>query len=166
MASGVDFNFHLFTDPWDEMQAEIARVQPRATMYALRRTAAAVRAGARAAAPVYHGSDPRATAESGNLRKSIKSSRSIKNLGGGEFSMTVMPTGSKKQGTGVVRHGNSARRDGDTSKSSGEVRGVPLYRRKIEEKVGYMKAGIDLGEGEARTIFESAYAKAFAKYAP
>ena len=71
------FSLHVFTDAWDEMQAELKVASDRATMYALRATGRAVRAAARGAAPVYRGTDKRAMAESGNLKKSIKSSRNL-----------------------------------------------------------------------------------------
>ena len=173
MADG--FDLHIFTEPWDEMQAEIKTASDRATMYALRATGRAVRAAARGAAPVYKGSDKRATAESGNLRNSIKASRSLTRIGDGTYQLTVMPVGSVKQGTAVSRYGNKAARastlarrsaQGSGRSSSGEVRGVPLYRRQMEEKYGYMKAGINVGLADARAVYEEAYAKAFAKYAP
>lgn len=147
-------NLHWFTDPYFEMQDELKIASDRATMYALRAVGRAVRAAARAQAPVYKGSDPRAQAESGSLKKSIKSSRRLSRVSSGTYSMTVMPTGSKKQGTHVRRT------------SGGGLRGVPLYRRQMEEMYGYMKAGIDIGDAAMEAIFEDAYKTAFAKYAP
>ena len=152
MADGI--SWELITAPFKEMQADIAATQDRATMYAMRRVGAAIRTAAKAKAPVYSGSDPRASAESGNLRKSIKASRSITRLGAGNFSMTVGPFGTKKAGTAVRRHGTS----------KGQARGVPLYRRKMEDRYGYMQAGIDAAEATGAAIYEAAYAKAWAKY--
>lgn len=153
MADG--FDIHWILEPWNEMQVELQRASDRATMYALRAVGRRVAAVARSNAPVYHGDDPRAQAESGNLKRSIKSSRTIKR-GAGIYEMKVMPVGSKKKGTAVRRHGTGR----------GQVRGVPLYRRKMEEKYGYMRAGFAVAEGDALAIFEEAYKKAFAKYAP
>lgn len=62
----------------------------RAAMYALRAGGRAGRKAAQAAAPVYHGSDPRAV--KGLLRRSIKSSRALTGAAG-EYSMTVGPRG-------------------------------------------------------------------------
>lgn len=151
MADG--FNLHLFTEPWDEMQDALKVASDRATMYALRATGRALIRSAKAKAPVYTGTDPRAVAESGQLRKSIKNGRVIKQ-GGGVYQLQVMPAGSKKKGTHVHRT------------TGGELRGIPLYRRQMEAKYGFMKSGVNDGLAEARTIYESAYAKAFIKYAP
>lgn len=151
MSDGV--SWHLVLEPWDEMMAALEVAQNRATQYALRATGRALIRSAKAKAPVYSGSDPRAAAESGQLRKSIKNGRVIKQ-GGGTYQLSVMPAGSKKKGTHVHRT------------SGGELRGVPLYRRQMEEKYGFMKGGVNDGLAEAREIYESAYAKAFAKYAP
>lgn len=153
MASPIA-ELHWFTDPWTEMQADLKIASDKATMYGLRAVGRAVRAAARAQAPVYKGSDPRAQAESGQLKKSIKSSRRITSVGSGTYSMTVMPAGNKKKGTHVHRT------------SGGGLRGVPLYRRAMEEKYGYMRAGIGIAEADAVRIFEDAYKIAFEKWAP
>ena len=147
---------HWFTDPWKEMQVDLQRASDRATMYGLRAVGRRVRAAARSQAPVYSGPDPRAQAEAGNLKKSIKSSRRLKSVASSTYEMSVMPAGSKKQGTAVKRHGSS----------QGAVRGVPLYRRAMEERYGYMRAGMGVAEAEAGRIFEEAYAKAFERYRP
>ena len=156
MASGIVAEIHWMLQPWDAMQADLKYASDKATMYGLRAVGRAVRAAARAQAPVYHGDDPRATAESGSLKKSIKSSRRITNIASSVYQMRVMPTGTRKQATAVRRHG----------KGQGQVRGVPLYRRQMEQEYGYMRAGINIGEAAAMAIYEDAYAKAFAKYAP
>lgn len=160
MADGIGFNIHWFLDPWDEMQAELKIASDRATMYGLRAVGRAVRAGAKAQAPVYKGDDPRVTR--GELKGSIKSSRRLTNIADGIYEMTVMPAGSKKKGTTVTRHAGPSRRTGGRQ----GARGVPLYRRQMEELYGYMKAGMAVAEGDAVRIFEEAYKKAFAKYAP
>jgi hypothetical protein len=144
--------WHIVTAPWDAMQVDLDRASDRATMYGLRAVGRAVRAAARAQAPVYKGNDPRVV--SGELKRSIKSSRRLTSVGSGTYSMTVMPTGNKKQGTAVRRT------------SSGGLRGVPLYRRQMEQKYGYMRAGINVANADAVRIFEDAYKIAFAKWAP
>ena len=104
MSDGL--SFHLFTQPFEDAMAEVSRTTDRTTMYALRATGRAMARVAKSRAPVYEGPDPRATAESGNLRKSIKNSRRITRLGVGDYSMKVGPFGSKKKGTAVSRYGN------------------------------------------------------------
>jgi hypothetical protein len=151
MADG--FSFNLITEPWDEMQRELEIASDRATMFALRATGRAVVRAARAKAPVYSGPDPRATAESGQYRRSIQSGRTI-TRGGGNYELHVKPTGSIRKGTHVHRT------------SEGELRGVPLYAKKLEAMYGVMEAGVDDAEAQALEIYEAAYAKAFAKYAP
>ena len=155
MSTGTSFNMHLITAPWDEMVADIRAVQDRATMYALRQTARAFIKGARAAAPVYSGSDPRPVP--GDLRRSIKSGRTIKQ-GGGTFELHVSPTGEKKKGTSVHYAYMPGRGHSDA------LRGVPLYAGKMEQRYGYMRAGYATAMPHAREIYESAYKKAFAKY--
>lgn len=154
------FNIHWLLEPWNEMQAEIRIASDRATMYGLRAVGRAVRAAAKAQAPVYHGDDPRVNP--GDLKRSIKSSRRLRNVADGIYEMSVMPAGNKKKGTHVTRaHGPSRRTGGKQG-----ARGVPLYRRQMEEMYGYMEAGIHFAEADAVRIFEEAYAKAFEKWAP
>ena len=148
---GDGFSLHLFTEPWDEMQRELAIASDKATMYALRATGRSLIRGARAKAPVYSGSDPRVTP--GDLRRSIKNGRTIKH-GGGLYELRVSPAGNKKKGTHVHK-----------TKGSG-LRGVPLYAPKMEEKYGYMQAGYGAAMAEVHEIYTAAYVKAFAKYAP
>lgn len=174
MADGFGFSIDWFLDPWKEMQAEADLLTDRATMYAIRAVGRAARAAARAHAPVYKGDDPRAQAESGNLKKSIKSSRRLKHIATGVYELTVMPVGSKKQGTHVQRYGNDAARASTLAKrrkrgigatTSGQVRGVVLYRRQMEEIYGYMRAGVAFAETDALRIYEEAYKKALEKFA-
>jgi hypothetical protein len=146
-------------------------------MYAMRSVGRSIARAAKTRAPVYKGDDPRAQAESGNLRKSIRNNRRIKNIAG-IYEMYVGPFGSKKAGTAVVRynsHGitagharatghNAARVEAGGFSTQGQVRGVPLYRRKIEEKTGFMRTGFAVGTADMHAIYEEAYAKAFAKY--
>lgn len=134
------------------MQLDVSRASDRATMYALRATGRSVIRSARSRAPVYSGNDPRVTP--GDLKRSIKNGRTIKR-GAGTYELHVKPTGDVKKGTAVIH----SRRTGNA------IRGIPLYAPKMEALYGYMKAGVSIGEGEARSIYESAYAKAFAKYA-
>ena len=160
-------SFSLFTKPFTDMTVEANKVTDKATMFALRSTGRFIQRAAKAKAPVYHGPDPRAQAESGNLKKSIRNSKRLVKLGTGSYSMKVGPFGTKKAGTAIVRHGTkgalSNRKDGSSTK--GQVRGVQLYRGKMEEKYGYMAAGIAVADGAAaRAIFEDAYAKAFARF--
>lgn len=85
----------------------------RATMYALRSTGRAAARAARGAAPVYHGDDPRAV--KGQLRRSIKSSRSLVGTAG-TYGMTVGPRGA-----------------------------AMAYAAVQEERYRYMQAGLEAG---------------------
>ena len=168
MASPI-VEFHWFTDPWYEMQAELKIASDRATMYGLRAVGRAVRAAARAQAPVYKGDDSRVVP--GDLKRSIKSSRRITKLGGGTYQMAVMPVGNKEKVSkkGKVTRGTAVTRAaGPSTRGGGRqgARGVPLYRRQMEEKYGYMRAGMAVAEADAVRIFEDAYKIAFEKYAP
>lgn len=151
MSSGISFT--MITAPFTEAAADMAKLQDKATMFALRSTGRYIGRAAKAKAPVYHGTDPRATAESGNLKKSIRNSKRLTSAGG-SYSMKVGPFGTKKAGTAVTRHGSG----------KGQLRGVQMYRDKQELTYGYMAAGLAAVDSGAKEIFESAYAKAFARY--
>ena len=148
MADGL--SFEMITKPFDDMLADMHRTADKTTMYALRATGRAVAREAKKSVPVYSGPDKRVTP--GELKKSIKNSRRLTKNGTGDYGLSVGPFGSKKKGTAVhYRNG-----------SSGALRGVPLYRGKIEDRVGYMKRGIS--DVDFRRTFEDALAKAFEKY--
>ena len=162
-----DISFRVITKPFEDATHSMDRAVQRATMYALRTQGRAVIKAAKPAAPVYKGTDARALAESGNLKKSIRNARLITKLANGNYYLRTGPTGTKKAGTAVVRHGSdgakSSRKAGTSTK--GQVRGVKLYRAAMEEKYGYMAKGIAAVSGPGgRKIYEDAYAKALAKY--
>ena len=178
MADGIQIRW--FLEPWNEMMAEIGPATDRATMYALRAVGRRVRAVARSQAPVYNGTDPRARAERGNLKKSIRSSRRLTHVSADTYQMAVMPVGSKKQGTSVVRYDagantigyarktghNAIRTTSGGNSTGGQVRGVLLYRRQMEDQYHYMEAGYAAAEAEAGVIIEEAFAKAWEKWRP
>lgn len=150
MGDGISFEWDA-TD-FFAMTDQIGPITRRATMYAMRATGRVLARAAKSGAPIYKGDDPRAAAESGNLRKSIKNARRLDG-GADEYSLKVGPFGTKKQGTAVTR-----------SEGHG-ARGVPLYRAKMEEKYGYMSQAIDAADSSAmKAIYEAAYAKAWAKW--
>lgn len=152
MADGISFTWDA--SQFNAMTVEIGPVTRRATMYAMRATGRYLAGVAKSKAPVYRGDDPRAKAESGNLKKSIKNARRLSN-NGVTYELKVGPFGSKKQGTAVTRHGQGR----------GDVRGVPLYRAQMEEKYGYMASAVAAANStETQIVFESAYAKAWAKW--
>ena len=152
---GSGISFDMLTGPFNDRAKELNKVTDKATMYALRATGRYIIRAAKAKAPVYHGTDPRATAESGNLKKSIRNSRRLVRAGTGDYSMKVGPFGTKKAGTAVTRSGSGR----------GQLRGVQLYRGQMEVIYGYMAAGIAVADGAAaRAIFETAYAKAFERF--
>jgi hypothetical protein len=142
VANEFGISFSMFTDPFDAMVVDARRLSDRATMYALRATGRRVASRARSKAPVYKGDDTRVVP--GMLKKSIKNQR-VMRRGGGNFELKVIPAGK------VTRDGGGAR-------------GVPLYRRQMEEKYGYMAAGFADLEGDIVSIYESAVAKALEKY--
>jgi hypothetical protein len=163
------------------MTVDIKDPTRRATMYALRATGRYVARVAKSKAPVYRGnSDPRAMAEKGNLRRSIANARRLSSTDDA-FELKVGPFGTKKKGTGIVRYGKvqgggalaaiNAAKNGRTfsrkngESTAGEVRGVPMYRSKMEAKYGFMVAAVSAAEADgAKAIFEEAYAKAWAKW--
>lgn len=151
------------TKPFEDAMDDIRRTDgaaDRATKYALRATGRAMVRVAKANAPVYKGTDPRAVAEKGNLRRSIANARKLTGDAATGYTLKVGPFGTKKKGTDVRRTGPS-RREGGTS---GQVRGVPLYRAKMEAKYGFMAAAVGMGDAAIRQIYEDAMAKALAKY--
>jgi hypothetical protein len=153
VADQISFQWdaHAFNDMTDT----IGPATRKATMYALRSTGRFLARTAKAKAPVYNGTDPRAQAERGNLRKSIKNARHM-DAAGEVFALKVAPWGSKKQGTAVTR----TKREG----AGVELRGVPLYRNQMEEIYGFMSGAIMAADTEAKKVFEEAFAKAWEKY--
>lgn len=155
-------SIHFDTSRFTAAMDDVKRAETKASMYGVRSVGRAVARAAKAQAPVYHGSDPRAMAESGNLRKSIKNARRM-DRAGDTYQLKVGPFGSKKKGTAVTRYGigpTPSVKAGTSTK--GQVRGVQLYRAKMEAKYGYMAAGVSSVDVEG--IFEAAYAKAFARF--
>ena len=146
--------------PFRDTMKDVHHVTDKATLYGLRAVGRKGVSAAKKLAPVYHGPDPRATAESGNLRKSISNSRTIVHIGTGDYSMKMGPFGRTKKGTAVVRTGPS-RKSGGTK---GQVRGVPLYRAKVNDQVGFMQAGVEAMNDVAKETFETAYAKAYERF--
>lgn len=134
------------------MTVDIKDPTRRATMYAMRAVGRAIAREAKSRAPVYHGSDPRVTP--GMLKKSIANARTMKAFGD-TYELKVGPFGSKKKGTAVTRHGSG----------SGQVRGVPLYRAAMETKYGYMRGAMGTADAAMSSVFNDAYAKAWARWA-
>ena len=85
MASNIEF----ITKPFTDTMIDVRKTSNRATMYALRQTGRQLAKIAKAKAPVYKGTDKRAIAESGNLRRSIKNARRIDQLGATDFALLV-----------------------------------------------------------------------------
>lgn len=158
---GEAFEWDFITKGFTEHNLELTKATDKATLYALRATGRFIGRVAKKESPVYpgklnmsNGTDPRAQAESGNLKKSITNSRRVTKIGTGDYSMKVGPFGRKKAGTAVTRHG----------KSKGQTRGVQLYRGQANELYGFMQTGVRAGDGSvARKIFEDAYQKAYEK---
>ena len=144
--ASIDFVTKSFTDN----MKDVRRDTDQTTKYALRAVGRLLGKKARAYAPVYKGNDPRAVAESGQLKKSIKNAK-IMHVEGRDYVLKVGPAGNKKKGTAV-------------SRESGSLRGVPLYRAQQEAKYGYMRKGFADGQAEFTRVYEEALAKAFAKY--
>ena len=153
MSSGPSFNMHIIREPWDEMQAEIkdpSRTEPPCTPCGPPVVPFIARSSS--AAPTYIGDDPRPVPGDCSRNPSRLGARS--NKAAAPSSSTISPTGSKKKGTAVHRH------------TSGKgLRGVPLYAPKMEERYGYMHAGLNVGlASRARGVRVRAYNKAFAKW--
>lgn len=140
MADGFDFS--MVTKPLVDALAERNRVMERAAMWAIRETGRAVRAAAKAEAPVYKGGMSQRAYKrgggragvgvsapvSGLLRSSIKSSRMIG--GHGVFRLTVGPRGDR----------------------------VHLYAGKIEADKPYMEAGYAAAMAAGPAIWAGAVA--------
>jgi len=170
---GDGFEWDFVTKGFHAHKEKIDKATDKATLYALRSTGRLIGRVAKKESPVYpgplnmaYGTDPRAQAESGNLKKSISNSRRITKIGKGDYSLKVGPFGRKKAGTAIVRHGSagalSSRKSGTSSK--GQIRGVQLYRSQANQLYGFMDSGVRAGDGPvARKIFEDAYQKAYEK---
>jgi hypothetical protein len=177
MATGISFT--MITAPFTEATAGLAKAADKATMKALRSTGRGLQRAAKANAPVYHGTDPRAVAESGNLKKSIRNAKRITQHGF-TYELKVGPWGSTRAGSQVIRHGTrggfaidslTAKHLGIEGPSMaagestiGQVRGVLLYRGAQELNYGYMHAGIAAATGDVSGIAEETYARAFAAW--
>ena len=148
------------TSPFRDVMKDVHHVTDKATLYGLRAVGRKGVSAARKRAPVYQGDDPRAQAEAGNLRKSISNSRTIVHIGTGDYSMKMGPFGRTKKGTAVVRTGASRKAGG----TKGQVRGVPLYRSKVNDQVGFMQDGVAEMNDVAKETFEAAYAKAYERF--
>jgi hypothetical protein len=174
---GDGIGYEMITGPFKEASADWEKRTHRATLYALRATGRKVASRAKKCAPVYKGNDPRAQAEAGNLRKSIQNARKIHETGG-QLSFKTGVIGTQKKGTEVVRHGTrrgvaidsrTARHLGiegpkarSSESSGGQVRGVLLYRAKMEAKYGFMEKAF--AEVDMPRIYDEALTKALAKY--
>jgi hypothetical protein len=153
MADG--FSISMLTGPFNDSIAEMNRVTDKATMYGLRTVGRTMQKAIKPKVPVYSGTDPRAQAESGNLKKSVRNSKRLVKVGVGDYSLKVGPFGTKKAGTAVTRHGSG----------SGQIRGVQLYRAAQEVRHGYMATGVGDAQATVKTIYEAAYSKAWARFA-
>ena len=145
MASNpVSFNLDL-SGFKAEMKA-IDQASVRATKYALRATGRELGRVARSAAPKYPGRlnadsgiDQRAINSAGNLKKSIKNSRSITKVGD-SFEMKVGPF------------------------ASGGSKTVRSYRKMVEQMYHFMIIGTRaVGRARTEKIFSDAYDQAFKK---
>ena len=177
--AGEFASMEWLASPFHDAMKEAHRVTDRATLYALRQVGREGIKAARSRTPVYKGTDKRAQAESGNLRRSILNARQAVHVGTGDYSLKVGPFGRKIRGTSVARHGDgvstgtaraaavhgitlASRKAGTSTK--GQVRGVPLYRSKINEQTGFMDYGINEMNKVAKETFETAYAKAYERF--
>ena len=135
--------------------------------------------------------DHRAELESGNLRKSIRGAKKIDEFQG-TYSLKVAPLGKKTKtmNSNVVRYKNVTRgntlesikaaREGSGGErstvatrkkkakqgnsSGGSIRGVQLYRSKIEDKANYMAAGWAEADHGAERIAQVEFDKAFERF--
>ena len=162
-------SFEMITKPFTDFRIEQARVTDRTTMYALRAAGRKIASTAKATPiPVV----------TGDLRKSVKNSKRLNHIGTGDYSMKMGPFGRTKAGTSVARHGGgisaataraaavhgitlASRKTGSTK---GQVRGVPLYRTKVNDQTRFMQAGVTAMDAVARETFETAYARAFQRF--
>jgi hypothetical protein len=145
MAS-APFSFSLDVKGFKAEMKGIDQASVRATKYALRATGRELGRVARSAAPKYPGRlnadsgiDQRAINSAGNLKKSIKNSRSIKQVGD-SYEMKVGPF------------------------ASGGNRTVRSYRKMVEQMYHFMIIGTRaVGRARTQKIFSDAYDQAFKK---
>jgi hypothetical protein len=176
MADGVSFN--MVTAPFTDAMGRIDKATDRASMKALRATGRYVQQTAKEQVPVYHGTDPRAVAESGNLKKSIRNAKRI-TRDGDAFELKVAPWGSEAKGSQIITHGTRGGHAIDSltaahlgivgpsmakgEMTKGQIRGVMLYRGMQEMIYGYMAYGVLAGQGGMRAKFEEIYDVTFKK---
>ncbi len=140
-----------------------------------------------------HYIDHRAEMESGNLKKSIHNAKKLDRIGD-TFYLKTAPIGKKTKtmNSTVVRYKNATRGNtlesikaaressgaagsrttkatrkrpahkGDSS--GGAIRGVQLYRSKIEERAHFMEAGRSVAENTATGVTQRAFDKAFERF--
>ena len=178
------FSLDLLTGPFKDWKRDLDRTTDKTTMYVLRAVGRNIAAAARPSAPVYPGplnkstsTDYRALAEAGNLKKSIANAKKLNRVGTGDYSLFVGPLSNSKKGTEVVRHGtrNGHAIDSRTAKhlkiagpklgsesSKGQLRGVQMYRAKVNRQYGFMSAG--LANSRMTETYEKAMARATEKY--
>ena len=167
------------TAPFQDTMKEVNRVTDKATMYGLRAVGRKGISVGRSNAPVYKGPD-RVGVISGELKKSISNSRQLNHLGTGDYSMLMGPLGTKKKGTRTAYAGqrNTAGRKGAYTQRFAQrtykphlktdrtdsLYGVPLYRKAIGAKTGFMDTAFSAMNGVAKETFEAAYAKAYERF--
>lgn len=198
-----DFSMTMIRGEFDRQQEEADRAAAKTMKAALRGIARRTAAAAKPHAPVYKGDsvnkdgkhyvDHRAELESGNLRKSIRGAKKIKEFHG-EYELKVAPIGKKTKtmDSRVVRYKNVTRGNtlesikaaresaggmGERStmatrkkkakqgnSSAGSVRGVQLYRSKIEDRTHYMAAGWAEADHSAEGTAQVEFDKAFERF--
>ena len=175
--SGVSAKIDWVTGPWNETTRAIQVASLEASKRSLRKNAQLIAKNTKPLVPVYRGSDPRAMAERGALRASVRGARRIKEVGPATFELKVGALGGKVSRKKTARSMDSLRGNGKytngvyrykargaNGENSGTVRGTKLYRRKIEAKTGFMAAGLARTPSEQiRANYEAAYAVAFRK---
>jgi hypothetical protein len=186
-----DSVFELLTTPFKDMTREVNRKTDMATRYTLRATGRKMMSVAKVAAnaTVYPGElnkhpdqvDYRALAERGSFRRSLSNAKGMNRVGTGDYSLKVGSFGRVRSGSELVRYGTrrgvhidsrtlkhlnkAGQKHGKITKgesSGGQVRGVVLYRAKIEALYGPIHKGVQTGDAVIRKTYEEAMAKALA----
>ena len=158
------------TKGFREDMASIQKAEMRATMWGIRATGRLVAKEAKKGTPVYPGAlnnsdhaDPRALAEKGALRISIRNARRLEHVGD-TYRLKVGPFGSKGSAKRIGLPNAKRQSTKSAPHAVGQLRGIWFYRRKIESLYDFMHKGQKVADsGEAKVIFEHAYDKGFKK---
>ena len=137
MADALTMGFEITKNTFTSVAAEIRHKQSATNKYTLRETGRQLGKIAKAAAPKYKITtpakgkpyvDPRAAAESGALKRSIRNGKEIISMGQGDDSMRFGPFAKSKGRDATIRYGTA---DGHLS----QIEGIAIAKASAKGKV-------------------------------